>query len=401
MKKTFTLVLLLFFVCFLSAQQTFGQYVVLLSLDGFRADYPEKYNAKNILKIAEQGVRVKRMRPSNPTKTFPNHYTLATGLYPDHHGLIGNAFYAPKLKKSYSLRKRGSVEDGDFYGGEPIWNTAHKAGLKTASFFWVGSEAKIKGIQPYIWKKYDDKVSFEARIDSVISWLRLPLTERPRLITMYYHEPDHSGHLFGPDSKEVQQQVQYVDEQVGDLYRKLMELPIADSLNFIVVSDHGMRAISPKKQIILEDYLKQHWLKGIFGSNPVYTLTANEGKRDSVYNALRRIKHLNVYKRGRVPKRFKFGNNERIGDFLIVGKKGWSVLGRHLKKEDFHGGTHGYWNTDRQMDALFVATGAAFKNGYTKRQIKNVDVYNLLCEILGISPVPNDGKERRIKKMLR
>ncbi len=401
MKNVLLLIVSLFCFFSVSAQQSSGQYVVVLSLDGFRADYLEKYDAKNLLGIAEKGVRVKRMRPSNPTKTFPNHYTLATGLYPEHHGLIGNTFYAPDLKRLYRVRDRKSVENGDFYGGEPIWNTAHKAGLKTASYYWIGSEAKIKGIQPDIWKKYNDKIPFESRIDTVVSWLQLPISERPRLIMMYYHEPDHSGHHFGPNSKEVQQQVKYVDEQVGNLYRKLMKLPIADSLNFIVLSDHGMRAITSHKQIILEDHLSRNWIEGIYGSNPVYTATAKPDKYDLVYGALKKIKHLKVYKRGHAPKRLQFGNNMRVGDFFIVGKKGWAVFVNRPKKSRFHGGTHGYLNTDREMAALFVAKGVAFKSGYTKRQIKNVDVYNLLCKILDISPAPNDGKKRRIESLLR
>ncbi len=401
MKKTVIILSLIFFCTLLVAQnQPKGQYVVMLSLDGFRADYPEKYQAKNLLSIAKKGVRVKRMIPSNPTKTFPNHYTLVTGLYPDHHGLIGNSFYAPDLKKTYAMRDRESVENGDFYGGEPIWNTALKAGLQTASYFWVGSEAKIKGMQPNIWKKYDGKVSFELRIDSVISWLQLPYNKRPRLVTLYYDEPDHSGHLFGADSKQVAEQVRYTDEQVGNLYRKLMQLPIADSLNFIVLSDHGMRNTSKEKEIVLADFINPKWIEGAYGGNPVYVINAKNGRQEIVYKALRKIKHLKVFKSKEMPARWNFGQNVRAGDFFVVAKKGWSVFLGKKRKFDFRG-THGYLNNDKQMAALFVATGAAFKNGYTQRRIKNVDVYNLIAKILGIAPAPNDGKFRRVKRLLR
>lgn len=399
MKKVLSL---LFCFCsgWLFAQQPTGQYVVVLSLDGFRADYPEKFQAKNILQIAKQGVRVKRLIPSNPTKTFPNHYTLATGLYPAHHGLIGNAFYAPDLGKTYSLSDRKSVENPDFYGGEPIWNTAHKAGLRTASYFWVGSEAKIAAYQPEIWKKYNGKIAFETRIDSVISWLQLPYSERPRLLMLYYHEPDKAGHRFGPDSPEVAEQVDYVDKQVGDLYEKLMQLPLADSLNFVLLSDHGMRSICEDKQIVLEDYLKEDWLSGIYGSNPVYTINAAVGKKDSVCGALKSVRHLKIFKRGSIATRWTFGHNIRTGDCCIVGETGWSVFKTHAQKYKT-GGTHGYLSSDRQMAALFVAKGPAFKIGYTKTRIKNVDVYNLLAKILGICPAPNDGKERRIRDLLK
>lgn len=256
MKKIFFLLFIIYGYS-LIAQSKNENYVVVLSLDGFRADYPEKYNAQNILKIAKNGVRVKRMIPSNPTKTFPNHYTLATGLYPDNHGLIGNSFYDEDLDLVYSLGNRARVENGAFYGGEPIWNTAKKAGLKTASYFWVGSEAKINGMQPDIWKKYNSRVTFEQRIDSVISWLKLPKKERPRLVMLYYNEPDSAGHRFGPNSNQVNEQIAYVDKNVGNLYARLMQLPFADKINFILVADHGMRSISIDKQVILENHIKK------------------------------------------------------------------------------------------------------------------------------------------------
>ncbi|MBS9773717.1 MAG: alkaline phosphatase family protein [Tenacibaculum sp.] len=392
----------LILLSFLISSILFSQenYVVVLSLDGFRADYIEKYNTKNIKEIAKNGVRVKRMIPSNPTKTFPNHYTIATGLYPDNHGLIGNSFYDPKMKKKYSLGNRESVENGEFYGGEPIWNTAKKTGLKTASYFWVGSEAKINGMQPDIWKKYNDKITFEQRIDSVVSWLKLPKKNRPRLIMLYYDEPDKAGHYFGPNSKEAEEQVKYVDKQVGNLYKKLMKLPIASKINFILVSDHGMRELSKDKQIFLEDYIKKDWLLGIYGGNPVYTIRAKNNKREDIYKALKKVRKLRVYKRGKAPKRFNLANNPRTNDLIVIGKKGYSVFGKRPIRRDFNG-THGYINNDREMSTIFLATGNAFKKNYTKRKIKNVDVYNLICNILKITPAKNDGNFNRVKRLLK
>lgn len=390
---------ILFFVgiVLINAQEN---YVVVLSLDGFRADYIEKHKAKNIARIAKTGVRVKRMIPSNPTKTFPNHYTLATGLYPDNHGLIGNSFYAPKLNKTYSLGNRKSVENGDFYGGEPIWNTAKKSGIKTASYFWVGSEAKINGMQPDIWKTYNSKITFEQRIDSVISWLQLPKKERPKLVMLYYNQPDSAGHRFGPNSKEVAEQINYVDKQVGSLYKKLMQLPIAKNINFILVSDHGMRAISKDKQIILENYISKDWVLSVYGSNPVYTIRAKENKLDVIYKKLKKIKHLKVYKRGEAPKKYHFANNPRTNDLIVIGKKGYSVFATKAGGRHF-GGTHGYLNCDKEMSAVFVASGNAFKQNYTQKKIKNIDVYNLIAHILGIIPAKNDGNFNRVKKMLK
>lgn len=397
MTKSFLSLIFICITCIVNAQEN---YVVVLSLDGFRADYIEKHNAKNIAKIAKNGVRVKRMIPSNPTKTFPNHYTLATGLYPDNHGLIGNSFYAPDLDKVYSLGNRQMVENGNFYGGEPIWNTAKKAGLKTASYFWVGSEANINGMQPDIWKKYNSKVTFEQRIDSVVSWLKFPKEKRPRLIMLYYNQPDSAGHNFGPDSKEVAEQIAYVDEQVGNLYSRLMPLPIAKKINFIIVSDHGMRSISKEKQVILENYIQKDWVLGVYGSNPVYTIRAKKGKANEIYNRLKKVKNIHVYKRGEAPKKYKLANHPRTNDLIVIGKKGYSVFATNAGGRHF-GGTHGYLNCDKQMSAVFVASGNAFKKNYTQNKIKNIDVYNLIAHILGITPAKNDGDFKRVKALLK
>lgn len=398
MKKIFFLLFIIYGYS-LIAQSKNENYVIVLSLDGFRADYPEKYNAQNILKIAKNGVRVKRMIPSNPTKTFPNHYTLATGLYPDNHGLIGNSFYDEDLDLVYSLGNRARVENGAFYGGEPIWNTAKKAGLKTASYFWVGSEAKINGMQPDIWKKYNSRVTFEQRIDSVISWLKLPKKERPRLVMLYYNEPDSAGHRFGPNSNQVNEQIAYVDKNVGNLYARLMQLPFADKINFILVADHGMRSISIDKQVILENHIKKDWVDGVYGSNPVYTIRAKKGYKDSVYHSLKKIKKLLVYKRGKAPKKYHLANHIRTNDFIVIGKKGYSVFATNALGRLF-GGTHGYINCDKEMSAIFVASGNMFKKGFTKNTIKNIDVYNLIAHILDITPAPNNGSFKRVKQLL-
>ncbi len=382
------------------AQNNEKNYVVILSLDGFRYDYTQLYDAKNINKIASEGVRVKRMIASNPTKTFPNHYTLATGLYPENHGLIGNSFYNTKLKQKYSLPDRKTVGDGRFYGGEPIWNTAEKAGLKVASYNWVGSEADIQGMRPSIWKVYDEKITFEQKTDSVITWLKRPIAERPRLVLMYYSEPDHAGHSYGPNSKEVAEQVKFVDQKVGELYHRLMQLPIAKNINFILVSDHGMRTISKEKIIMLDDYIKKEWVEGVYGGNPVYTIRAKKGKVQQIYKALKKVKHLKVYLRGKAPKSLHVGNHPNFGDIIVFAKKGYSVFDAVRHGYDF-GGTHGYLNTDKQMGALFVAKGNMFKEGYTKKSIKNVDVYNIMAYILGIKPAKNDGDFNNVKSLLK
>ena len=186
------------------------QYVLLISFDGFRPDYVDWYNTPNLDKIKSNGVMAKKLKPVFPTKTFPNHYSMATGMYVENHGLIGNQFFDKKLNEFYQIKDRKKVEDERFYGGEPIWSTAEKQGLKTASYFWVGSEAQAGGHYPSIWKKYDQKQSFDARIDSVTKWFNMPIENRPRLVMLYFHEPDNTGQKYGPKSNENKRMVESV-----------------------------------------------------------------------------------------------------------------------------------------------------------------------------------------------
>ncbi len=281
--------LIVFFIAAIF-QPVFSQqkpYVVMLSLDGFRWDYTQKVNTPNFDYIAAHGVKAESLKPSFPSKTFPNHYSIATGLYPGHHGIVLNSFYDPKTNRYYSVSDRQMVEDGSFYGGEPIWNTAKKQGIKTASFFWVGSEADIQGMHPDYWKKFDSHIPFGQRIDTVIGWLNLPEKERPHLILFYMEEPDGIGHHFGPDSKEIKQEVVYLDSLVGVFIHKMNNLPISGQINFIIVSDHGMTELSPSRTSYIYDYIKKEQLVKAVGSNPVYFLDPKPESADSVYNALK------------------------------------------------------------------------------------------------------------------
>ncbi len=215
-------------------------YLIVVSMDGFRWDYTDSVPTPNFDRLAQKGVHATSMQVSFPSKTFPNHYTLATGLTPDHHGIVNNNFYAPDLDEHYSLGKRSAVEDGRFYGGEPIWNTAKKNGIKTASFFWVGSEANIQGMRPDYWKRYNGKIPFKQRVDTVMHWLNLPAKQRPHLIMWYAHEPDHTGHATGPHSPQTDSVVMLMDELLGYFMDRLAQQPMADSVNVIITSDHGM-----------------------------------------------------------------------------------------------------------------------------------------------------------------
>ncbi|HPW26424.1 MAG TPA: ectonucleotide pyrophosphatase/phosphodiesterase [Tenuifilaceae bacterium] len=375
------------------------EYVLLISFDGFRWDYPTMYHTPNLDLIGIEGVHAKSLISCYPSKTFPNHYSLATGLYPDHHGIVNNSFFDKKLGY-YSIGNRKSVENGEFYQGELIWVTAEKQGVRTASYYWVGTEAPIQGIQPTYWKPYNERITFEQRVDTVLHWLSLPEGKRPHLITFYYHEPDLVSHNFGPSSPQTKKVVEQLDSLLGYFMLKLKLLPIYPKINVIVVSDHGMAEISSDRYINLSEHLKKEWFEYISGGNPVYSLQPKIEHYAQVMDSLKKILHLNVWERGQIPSRYSYGTNPRVNDILIEAEAGWSV-GWSSKADDYNGGTHGYDNMLPDMQGIFYAIGPAFKHGYSCASFMNVDVYPLIAHILELNPAKTDGKLKEVKNMLR
>ncbi|MDY0987096.1 ectonucleotide pyrophosphatase/phosphodiesterase [Flavobacterium sp. CFBP9031] len=399
MKKYFTSLLSLVFLSLsfvLQAQNSKDNYVVLISMDGFRWDYGKMYNLPNLKQIEKEGVHAKSMKPSYPSKTFPNHYSIVTGLYPDHHGIINNVFYDASLNQSFSLSSNAK-NDSRFYGGNPIWNLAEQQGVKTASFFWPGSD--IDKRNPSYFKNYDGKVPYGARIDTVMKWLQLPEKQRPHLVTLYFDEPDHTGHNFGPLSPKTEKTVIKMDSIMGEISRRLDQLPIGKQINLIIVSDHGMATISNDKKVAVLDYLKPEWLGYKDVVNPIMSLQAKPGYQDSIANALKKVPHIKFWKATEVPKRLHYGTNPRVHDFVIEADKGWSLV----SKESTHinGGTHGYDNEEKDMHAIFYAKGPAFKVDKTVKTFQNVSVYPLIAHILGLQIGEIDGKLSDVKSMLR
>ena len=376
-------------------------YVIMLSMDGFRWDYAERVPTPNLDYIAENGVIAEYLLPGFPTKTFPNHYTMATGLYPDNHGIVNNNFYCEELDMTYRLGDRDAVENEAFYGGEPIWVTAEKQNMTAASYFWVGSEAPVKGIQPTYWKRYDHNFPYENRIDTVIYWLELPIEKRPRLITFYFNEPDSQGHRTGPDSPEVNEKVKYVDSLVGDLMEKISRLPIADQINLIVTSDHGMAKISTEKYVDLTDYVQRDWFEKIHGGNPMFTLRPKQGMKDSVYNLLKGVNHIYTWKTDEIPERLNYGKNPRTLDMIVLADSTWSIGWGEPSERFYSGGTHGWDNAKKDMHTIFYAMGPAFKENHKHPPFEVVDLYPLIAHILNLDPAETDGKLERTIDMLK
>lgn len=374
--------------------------VIMLSLDGFRWDYPDMYDTPNLDKIAQQGVKADAIIPCFPTKTFPNHYSMATGLYPDNHGLVNNTYYDPQREDIYRIGDRSKVEDGYYYGGEPIWVTAEKQGIKSASFFWVGSEAEINGYRPSIWKRFDSSVPYTDRMDSVISWTQLPTDIRPGLITWYIEEPDGIGHNFGPASSEMDNMIEKLDSIVGVFINRIQRLPNSDKINIIITSDHGMGETKGGKYINITENLKEHWTERILGYNPVIFIDPVEKYSDSVEITLNSIEHVSLWDRNEVPSHLNYGKNDRISSLIITADSGWSIGTKENANFDI-GGAHGYDFTNSDMHAIFYAMGPDFNTNYSHKSFYNIDIYPLICEILGLEPEAVDGKLSRVELMLK
>ncbi|MCD6598504.1 MAG: alkaline phosphatase family protein [Bacteroidales bacterium] len=380
--------------------KTPDRYVVMLSMDGFRWDYTDKFPTPNFDKIEATGVKAISLQPSYPTKTFPNHYTMATGLYPDHNGIVMNNFYAPELDAFYSIKDRKTVENPAFYKGEPIWVTAEKQGITSASCFWVGSEAAIMGISPKYWKKYEHNLPFAQRIDTVLYWLRLATKERPRLITWYMHEPDSKGHRLGPNNPELGKTIVLLDSLLGVFMKKIKELPNSEEINIIVTSDHGMCETSSTRWINLSDYLNKEWFEIIEGGNPNYNFFAKTDNYQIIKDALQKIPNVHAWAKSEVPKRLHYGTSPRTGDFILVADSGYVVAWEEAPPP-FTGGAHGYDNRNTDMHAIFYAYGPAFKVGFVQPTFNNTDIYPLICEILHLKPAEVDGKLENVKGMLK
>ncbi len=392
-KRFIVLVLLTIFIFPVFAQEK--PYVVVISLDGFRWDYVDKYDAKNLRKFAGNGVHAKALIPSFPSLTFPNHFSLATGLYPDHHGIVNNSFYDPDLKRSYRIGDRKAVEDNIFYGGEPIWVTAENQGIKSASFFWVGSETDVKGGRPTYWKRYEHEFPFSQRIDTLIAWLSKPEELRPHLVMGYFHDPDETSHAYGPNSEETGRCVRYLDSLMGVLIFKISQLPIANQINLIILSDHGMTDVSPEKEIYVLNYLKKEWISQYGGYGAISNLFVQPEYIDSVLLALKDVPHLTVWKNKDIPARYHYGTNRRCGDLTLLARDGWSLNFKSSKLKYI--GAHGYDNQDPDMHAIFYASGPAFAKNKQVPAFENVEVYGILCKILGLKPAPYDGKAENLK----
>jgi len=411
MKKTFFSLLFIFSV-FLSvfAQKPIKDLkptVILISLDGFRYDYLDKFKPKVLNELAKKGVRAKWMIPSFPTKTFPNHYTVATGLYTEHHGIIENNIY--DFGTIFTLGKREEVQNSRWWLGEPIWVTAEKQGQRVGAFFFPGTEAEIKGVRPTFWKTYDGKIPNSERVDTILAWLDLPREKRPTMYTLYFSDTDDTGHAFSPDSKEVTATVQKVDGDIERLVEGLKKRKINRKVNLIIVSDHGMATVYQKNVVLLDDYFNFTDTERILWTGEIVQIFPKNGKETEIINSLQnKINHARCWRKSEIPERFHYNNSPRIAPIICSADEGWVLTSKERfeetkKRVDFDKpkGAHGYDNQLESMRATFIAHGKAFKKGKTVEPFENIEIYNLMCKILNLTPAKNDGDFEKVKHLLR
>jgi predicted AlkP superfamily pyrophosphatase or phosphodiesterase len=375
-------------------------YVIMLSLDGFKPAYLE--DAPNLSEMAATGARAESLIPVFPSKTFPNHYSIVTGLYVEHHGLAGNRFWDPARRQWYFIGDTVAVRDASWYAGEPIWVTAERQGVRSAAFLWPASEAPIGGVRPSRYKIFarDDSVPMIARADSLVSWLALPACERPHLILGYMEVVDHAGHAAGPDAPLTRAAVREADSAVGRLLDGVRVSAVRDSVTVIVVSDHGMARIdsvvdaaalvhadstAPGEQIA-EGPIAAMWFDGD---------TARARRAHAVLVAT--LRHARVYTRDELPARFR-ANVPRIGDLVLVADDGWA-FGSPAKPHT--AGNHGYDPMQPDMRAVFIANGAGIRRGVVLPAFENVNIYSLIAHLLALEPAPTDGNIALFQKALR
>lgn len=407
-------------------------YLILISLDGFKAEYLDRFDLPHLRRLASRGARARAMVPVFPTLTFPNHYSLVTGLEPQRHGIVNNRFYDPARQDTYVYTDERTVTDGTWYSGEPIWVTAETQGMVAACYFWPGSEAAIKGVRPTTFNKYTSGVTNEARVETVLSWLQEPVERRPHMITLYFSRLDEVSHDNPLESPEVAKAAQSLDGVIGELMDGIDALAIRDQVYLVVTSDHGMVNTSTSQTIRLDSLLDATEIASVEAgfSGPVASLHVSGG--DDQMRAIRdrinaRVARGVAYLRRDLPARYNYSDNPRGGNVIVVMDEGWTMsasrpaagttpraappnpkpgeptakpsAAERTPRERW--GAHGWDNALPSMRALFMVAGPGIREGVIVDEVRNVDVYSLMTELLQLSAASAiDGEPGRIRTLV-
>ncbi len=377
--------------------------VVLISFDGFRADYVDRPAAVHLRRLAARGVRADRMIPAFPSKTFPTHYTLVTGLTPEHHGIVANVMRDPELglfRSSDTL----AIWEPRWWSGEPIWVTVETQGRRAATYFWPGSEAAIGGVRPSWYERYEHTRPNAQRVQRALEWLAMPADSAPAFIALYFSDTDDAGHRYGPTAPETDAAIARVDSALGALMDGVDRLGLREAVNIIVVADHGMTESSRERVIVLDDYLDMGTVD-VVDYTPVAAIAPRDGNVERVYQALvGRHPHLQVYKKGSVPAAYHFNAHSRITPIVAVADEGWAITDRAalaLRAPPVVGGQHGHDPALVSMGAVFVAAGPGIAQGRRVPPFRSVHVYSLMAYLLGVRPAATDGSIDSVRALIR
>lgn len=379
-------------------------YVLLVSMDGFRWDYLNRNITPSINKFADSNVKALSLMPVFPSKTFPNHYSIITGLYAENHGIISNSFLNPFDGSKYSLSDKIAVTNSYWYKGEAFWETAKRNGIITASYFWPGSEVDLEYRKPDYFVKYQHDTRFEDRVKGVINWLTLPYEKRPHFLTLYFHEPDAISHSKGVFSNETNEMLRRMDTIFAYLLFELKQINMLDSVDIILISDHGMEDVSDDRTIDIKDLLGDQ--NCIYDNQITFVMIYEKGNNiDDLYQFLKqREDHFTVYKKNEIPDYLNYSRHPFISSILLIADPGWIFVEKDKQDKYKYSlkATHGWDNYWINMHGIFIAGGPSFKENYVVGTLQNIDIYPLLCKIFNIQPAGNiDGKLERIGFVLK
>lgn len=367
--------------------------LLLISIDGFRHDYIDQFDSPAIDRMIREGLHADSLYEAFPTKTFATHYTLVTGLHPGTHGVVANNMWDPRREASFSLGDSEAVTDGFWYqGGEPIWVTAEQQGLIAATYFWPGSEAMIRRTRPSHYRAYDGRVAHQERVDQVFEWLALPESERPDFLTLYFSRVDSRGHRDGPATPGVLAAAAEIDGQLERLFAGLETMGLLDEINIILVSDHGMSAVSPDRVVALDDHIDLSQVR-VSDWGPAAQVWAERMPPDEIVAALDGAAHLRAWKRADIPERYHFGRHYRVPDVLVEADPGWLISSRaYMDRPDPPKGMHGWDPALAEMHGIFIARGPDFIAGSHAPAVAAVDLYPLMAHLLDLDPARNEGR---------
>lgn len=385
--------------------------LLIISIDGLRHDYLSLHQAPMLAELAAGGVHVRQLQPVFPSKTFPNHYSLVTGLHPERHGIVDNSMYDPEHQRQFAMSMADQVADGFWWQGEPIWITAELQGVKAATYFFPGSEAEIKGKRPSYWFPYQHNTPNRERTEQVLAWLALPEAERPRVITLYFSDVDSAGHNYGPRSEQVAQALAEVDAELTYLVQTLRERGQAEQVNLIISSDHGMAEVDQRKYIIADELFDGSLTQNVRFSREIVSIFPKSGQEELLYQQIAgryNPEQMRLYRKHELPERFQHQQHARIAPIILLAEQPWIFVRRSLLpglKADpsfFRArGSHGYDNTEPDMQGMLIAYGPAFKQQATVAQLSMVDFYNVMARVVGLTPAPNQGDPRALSLLLR